>query len=316
MLVPSRPVCQTTQLHLPATPRRPNPLAMKQVAFLASPVTMPGSPVRRADSFEHDSQVAALRGPLAARGMELVEVSWDADEDWSRFSAAVIGTTWDYWNRETEFIETLARIEAATSLFNPVSLVNWNRRKTYLRELEAAGARLIPTVWVDDPQPDAVCAAFETLGTDDLVIKRQVGAGADGQHRLKRGEALPDLCRPMMAQPFLPSVQTEGEFSFIFIGGALSHALRKRPKPGDYRIQSLYGGYEEDVSPGADDVAAARAVITALGEPPLYGRVDMVRGNAGELLLMELELIEPYLYPRNGPKLGELFAGELVRRLG
>ena len=289
---------------------------MNQVAFLASPVTMPGSPVRRADSFEHDSQVAALRAPLAARGIELVEVSWDANEDWSRFAAAVIGTTWDYWDREAEFLETLARIEAAMPLFNPVRLVNWNRRKTYLRELEASGARLIPTVWIDDPRPDAVRAAFEALDTGDLVIKRQIGAGADGQHRLKRGEPLPALCHPMMAQPFLPSIETEGEFSFIFIGGRLSHALRKRPKPGDYRIQSLYGGYEEDVSLPDSDIAAAHAVISALDEPPLYGRVDMVRGDAGELLLMELELIEPYLYPRNGPKLGELYAEELVKRLG
>ncbi len=292
------------------------PLAMKQVAFLASPVTMPGSPVRRADSFEHDSQVAALRAPLAARGLELVEVSWDAGEDWSRFAAAVIGTTWDYWDREAEFLETLARIEAQTQLFNPVSLVNWNRRKTYLRELEASGARLIPTVWIDDPQPDAVQAAFNALDTDDLVIKRQVGAGADGQHRLKRTETLPEFRHPMMAQPFLHSIETEGEFSFIFIGAALSHALRKRPKPGDYRIQSLYGGYEEDVSPTAEDVSAAGAVIASLHESPLYGRVDMVRGGGGELLLMELELIEPYLYPRNGPKLGELYAEELARRLG
>lgn len=289
---------------------------MRKVAFLASPVTMPGSPIRRADSFEHDSQVAALCGPLAARGLDLVEVSWDAPVDWSNFVAAVIGTTWDYWDREADFLDTLAGIEARTRLFNPVSLVNWNRRKTYLRELEARGARLIPTAWIDDPDPAAVAAAFDALETDDLVIKRQVGAGADGQHRLKRGEPVPAFSRPMMAQPFLPAIQAEGEYSFVFIGGALSHALRKRPRPGDYRIQSLYGGFEEDVDPSGGDMAAARAIIEVLDPPPLYGRVDMVRGAGGELLLMELELIEPYLYPRNGPELGELYAAELARRIG
>jgi hypothetical protein len=51
-------------------------------------------------------------------------------------------------------------------------------------------------------------------------------------------------------------------------------------------------------------------------EPPLYARIDMVRGKDGRLRLMEAELIEPYLYPWQGPRLGDVMADALVRRLG
>ena len=121
---------------------------------------------------------------------------------------------------------------------------------------------------------------------------------------------------PMMAQGFLPTIQTEGEYSFIFIDGEFCHCLIKRAAAGDYRIQSLYGGKEEAVTPSADDLAAAKAIISVLDEPPLYGRVDMIRGKDGGLLLMELELIEPYLYPIEGPELGERMAAAAQRRLG
>lgn len=287
-----------------------------KIAFLASAVTLPGSPIRRSDAWEHDYEFDAIAAGLARHGASLHALSWDdPDADWSTFDAVCIGTTWDYWDRETEFLSTLDRIGQATRLFNPADLVRWNSRKTYLRDLEARGARLIPTLWPDAPTEADIHAAFDTLGSDDLVVKRQVGAGAKDQFRLKRGEAVPTFTRPMMVQPFLRSIQTEGEFSFLFIGGHLSHALVKRAAAGDYRIQSMYGGKEEAITPSTEDLAAARAIIAALDEPPLYGRVDMVRGEDGGLLLMELELIEPYLYPEQGPNLGPLYADELVRRI-
>jgi hypothetical protein len=290
---------------------------MTKIAYLASRVTIPGSLVRRTDAFEHDFMMDALRGPFAARGMTVEDISWDDPKaDWASYSAVLIGTTWDYWDRLDEFLETLRRIESATRLFNPVSLVTWNIRKTYLRELETKGARLIPTVWLDVADEASARAAFDTLGADDLVFKRQIGAGAKGQHRLTRGEPIPAMPHPMMVQPFLPMIQQEGEMSFIFIDGDFCHALVKRAQPGDYRIQSTYGGREEKIAPSADDLAAAKAIIDTLDEPPLYGRVDMLRGPDGGLLLMELEVIEPYLYPVEGPELGERMAAAVARRLG
>lgn len=287
-----------------------------RIAYLASAVTLPGSPTRRPDAFEHDQMMESL-GDDERPTVTFEAVSWDDPAaDWSAFDGAIIGTTWDYWDRVEDFLQTLERIERTTRLFNPSTLVRWNIHKGYLRDLEARGARLIPTLWLDSVDEASVRDAFDTLGSSDLVFKRQIGAGADGQHRLKAGGRIPDMPHPMMVQPFLSAIQDEGEYSFIFIDGDLSHTLVKRAKTGDYRIQSTYGGVEEAINPPAADIAAAKAIIDTLDAPPLYGRVDMVRGEDGGLLLMELELIEPFLYPLQGPELGARMRAALSRRLG
>lgn len=290
---------------------------MKRIAYLASKVTLPGSPLRRSDAFEHDRMMDALRGPFAARGMTLDDVDWaDPEIDWSHYAAVIIGTTWDYWDRTDEFYRTLERIEGQTRLYNPAALARWNSDKRYLQTLQAQGAQLIPTLWIEHVDHAAYAQAFDVLGSDDLVFKRQVGAGADGQFRLSRNAPCPDMPHPMMVQPFQRAIQTEGEYSFIFIGGAFSHALLKQAKSGDYRIQSTYGGTETAIAPVARDLAAAQAILALLDEPPLYARVDMLRGETGEMRLMELELIEPYLYPLEGPDLGPMMAEAVLVRLG
>jgi hypothetical protein len=279
-------------------------------------VTLPGSPVRRPDAFEHDRMMDALRPAFDALGMALFDVDWaDPAQDWSHYDAVLIGTTWDYWDRPDAFLATLQRIEAKTLLCNPARLVQWNSHKGYLKQLAEKGARLIPTLWIDQVTNANYAAAFDQLGSDDLVFKQQIGAGADGQYRLSRGDPLPSLPHPMMVQPFLQQIQDEGEYSFIFIDGQFSHALLKQAKPGDYRIQSTYGGTETAIMPSSEDLADAAEIMLKLAETPLYARVDLLRGEDGRLLLMELELIEPYLYPLEGPELGPRLAHALSRKL-
>ncbi|MEM6947025.1 MAG: hypothetical protein AAF486_02935 [Pseudomonadota bacterium] len=287
------------------------------IAYLACDLTLPGARNRRSDAHEHDLMVAALAPALAERGLALTAMAWDAPGvDWpARFSAAIIGTTWDYWDRHSAFLQRLAEIECQVPLFNPATLVRWNSRKTYLQALARRGVPTIPTLWLDRVTEDGLaraCAAFET---EEVVIKRQIGAGADGQYKLSLGAPVPSTAEPMMVQPFLQTIEREGEISFIFIDGALCHAVLKRPKSGDYRIQSLYGGTEDVIDPAPSDREDADRVMAALDETPLYARVDMVRGPDGGLLLMELELIEPYLYPEQAPQLGERFAAALRARL-
>lgn len=292
-----------------------------KIGFLACDITLPGSPERRGDAFEHDLQVAALRPALAAEGLDMVELDWAAPLDqFDGIDLAVIGTTWNYWDREEEFLTRLDALEArGITLCNAAATVRWNIRKTYLRALEAAGAATIPTLWLEQPGRDDIARAYDDFGTDRLVIKRQVGAGAEGQQILSRDSALPlDWAYgwPAMVQPFLASIQSEGEYSFLMIDGEFSHAVLKRAKPGDYRIQSVYGGSEETYQPAPQDIATARDVIAMLPfATPLYARVDLVRLDNGDLAVIEVEMIEPYLYPEQGPELGPRMARSIVARL-
>lgn len=290
---------------------------MIKIAYLASKVTLPDSPTRRSDAFEHDRMMEALLSPFAALGMAVEDIDWAAVEtDWSDFAAVIIGTTWDYWDQTDHFLQTLEHIEAKTQLFNAAHLVRWNSDKRYLQSLEARGAKTIPTLWLDRVDDEAFHNAFAQLAHEDLVFKRQIGAGADGQFRLSPSDRCPEMPHPMMVQPFQSAIQQEGEYSFIFIDGAFSHALLKTAKSGDYRIQSTYGGTERKIAPCPDDLGAAATILTFLDETPLYARVDMLRGEDGQMQLMELELIEPYLYPLQGAELGARMAAAVAKRLG
>ncbi|MEL7112781.1 MAG: hypothetical protein AAGK93_07550, partial [Pseudomonadota bacterium] len=123
---------------------------MISIAYLSSKATLPGSPTRRSDAFEHDRMMDALRDPFAERGLDVQDVDW-ADEsiDWATFGAAIIGTTWDYWDHAEMFLRTLETIESRTKLFNSAALVKWNSDKRYLRSFEKSDVRLIPTLWID-----------------------------------------------------------------------------------------------------------------------------------------------------------------------
>lgn len=288
-----------------------------RIAFLACPATLPHSPTRRADALEHDLQFAALHKGLAGRAA-LEAIDWRAPlAELLTYDVALLGTPWDYTEAKEEFLTRLSKLEAAgVTVANPQAVVRWNADKLYLRELAESGAATIPTLWPEAPDAAEVESAFARFGCDKVVVKRRVGAGGIGQECFVRGEVPTDwtMGQSAMIQPFLPSIQTEGELSFIFIAGALSHALIKRAAPGEYRIQSLYGGRESALDPAPSDRAAAEAVMAMLpfGQAPVYARIDMVRLPGGDLAVIEAELIEPYLYPEQGPHLGAMLAEALL----
>ncbi len=298
---------------------------MTNIAFLACATTVPGSGEskvdRRGDAFEHDLMIAALEPAFAARGLDLRVIDWEAPlEAFDAIDCALLGTAWNYQDRAPQFLEKLGALAASNiTILNPPEMVRWNISKTYLRELETAGVPMIPTLWRETVTAKAVLEALDAFECDRVVVKRQVGAGAEGQELVRRS-SLPgagwNFGAPAMLQPYLPAITAEGELSFIFIDGAFSHALVKRAADGDYRIQSLYGGTEEVYQPGEEDLAAASAVLGAVPfDTPLYARIDMLRMEDGSLALMEAELIEPYLYPVQGPHLGERLAQAIVKRI-
>lgn len=275
---------------------------MKKIAILASDNMLANETTQGVDNFERDEQMGKIIPAFAAQNMEVDLIRWrEAATLAHNYDAMLPLFVWDYFEgNETAFLNEIAKAEQKSKVFNPFTVLKWNSKKSYLDDLAKQGAPVIPTIILERVTESDVNKAFETLGTNKVVIKPLIGGGAWRQALYTKGEPFPhkDLLPPegAMVQPFLSSVLEEGEYSFLYFGGHFSHGLIKRPNKGDYRIQSIYGGSEETYSPKVDERAAAREILDALDYTPLYARVDLIRGMDGQLKLIELEMIEPYLY--------------------
>jgi glutathione synthase/RimK-type ligase-like ATP-grasp enzyme len=235
------------------------------------------------------------------------------------YDAAIIRTCWDYHERSEQFLATLeAHENAGLAVFNPPSVVRWNVRKTYLKDL---GVFAIPTVWVERAQAHVVAQAFDTLDAAEIVLKPQVGAGSIGTVRLKRNawsevDLIGGPRGAAMIQPFLRAIETEGERSLFWFGGVFSHAIRKVPKSGDWRA-NLPGqtAFTAEAPPAAALQVAERARALAPADL-LYVRIDLVLGDDGQWRVIEVEAIEPYLFLDLAPEGARAFVDAIARVLG
>jgi glutathione synthase/RimK-type ligase-like ATP-grasp enzyme len=267
-----------------------------------------------------------LLGALAARGVEAAPVDWRADVAWAAYDAVLLRSVWDYYEHAGEFGAWLARLESdGVPCWNPPALVRWNLDKRYLRDLAARGVATVPTLWIDRadrPSPEAVVARILATGWPDVVLKPTISAGAWRTRRLRR-ERLPShtahvrevlVGSDLMVQPFQPEILDEGEHSLLFFDGRFSHAVLKRARADDFRVQWTHGGTQVRTTPAASLVAQARAVLDAAPSAGLYARVDGIVRD-GRLILMELEQIEPYLYFAESPGSLDRFADALRSKL-
>jgi glutathione synthase/RimK-type ligase-like ATP-grasp enzyme len=246
---------------------------------------------------------------LQGMGVDAEAVIWsDPTVDWASFDAVVLRSTWDYFLRYPEFCAWLAHVESKTRTYNPPSLVRWNSDKMYLRALERRGVRIVPSVFCEQGRPASLARILRESGWDRAVIKPCVSGGAYLTHRVSADAAAEHQAEMdavlattgVLVQPFFPEIQTEGEWSFVFFDGALSHTVLKVPLPGDYRVQTQFGGRFTLVRPEWWLLAQVQGVLDALPEPPAYARIDgLLRGR--DFYLMEAELIEPYLYLSAAP---------------
>jgi glutathione synthase/RimK-type ligase-like ATP-grasp enzyme len=270
-------------------------------------------PVARDDDL--DFVVPALR----RRGVEVEVVAWTKPGvDWNEFDLMVLSSTWDYHRREPEFREWVSRRNRGGLLRNRGEVVAWNTDKDYLRTLEVAGVPTIPTIWTEPGAEDGIERTVAELGWSDVIVKPRVDLGAERLARVETamvGRILRALDAPGMAQPFLSSVETVGELSLVFIGGELSHAVRKAPGRGDFRVGSQYGGTQQRIEPPAAALDLANAALAAAPGNLLYARVDLIFDDERRPLLVELELIEPNLFLGLAPGAGETFARAILAEI-
>lgn len=262
-----------------------------------------------------------LAEALARRGHEAVPAVWDDPaHDWRSFDVAVLRSTWDYFRRRDEFLAWAERAAESTRLLNPLELVRWNTHKGYLIEMADRGVPVIPTRIVPAGGKADLAALLRERGWAHAVVKPAVGAdgfgtiradasdAADGQRHLDAVAAHTDV----MVQPYFASVEEPGERCLVFIGGELSHAVRKR----SLFLGGRHVGPEGiAVTPAEDERHVASAALHAAGaESALYARVDLARDEDGRPRLMELELVEPTLFFREADGSADRMAAAIEQR--
>jgi len=271
--------------------------------------------------FEDDLPLAR---ELEQLGITWVAAIWDDPAiDWTALDALVIRTPWDYFERAAEFRTWLdARIASGVLMCNAGDILDWNYDKGYLLDLEAAGVPLVPTICIPRGERPDVAMLASQRGWHEIVVKPTISGGAYRTHRFLVDDAavyqqeidatLAD--RGVLVQPFLPEILDDGELSLLFFDGVFSHAVRKRPQPGDYRVQFQFGGTTEPVEVESDLVEQARACALAAPSLPVYARVDGVVKD-GQFLLMELEVFEPLMFLAQHPEAPARFARAIQGRL-
>ena len=249
--------------------------------------------------FEEDK---LLQHGFEEHGVQAQPVVWNQPGiDWSQFDLALIRSTWDYMDEKEQFLRVLSQIEASSCrLFNPLEAVRWNIDKHYLFDLKEWDVPIIPTLQASDVRPNMVAMLFANSQTQTVILKPTVGLGGSHSYRVPVDELTNKLealrtsepGREYLVQPFIEDIVSEGEWSYIYFNRKLSHVLLKKPAPGDYRVQGIYGGIIQLADPSPQDLAQAESVIAKLPFDLLYARLDFVRVE-GQLAIIEVELIEP-----------------------
>lgn len=252
----------------------------------------------------------SLAAELQKRGFSVSPVVWsDTDVQWDDFDSVLIRSCWEYHTEPVAFREWLRTIDnLGIDVQNPIDVIRWNIHKFYLRDLAENGVSILPTVWVERGSDTDLQTIIQSEGWRDAVVKPAIGTSSSNVWRTSPANAPNEQekfdrllsTNDVLIQEYAPEI-TDGERSLIFFGGRFSHATRSVPATGDFRAHPNYGGSSEQYDPAYKIVEDAAKVLQLacdhLRIDPTdlpYARVDGIERN-GQFVLMELELIEPYL---------------------
>ena len=253
---------------------------------------------------EVDVDLPLLVEAASRQGLDADIAVWDDDSvDWSAYDLVLVRSCWDYIDRRDDFLAWATKVP---NLLNSADVLTWNTDKVYLRELADAGVPVIDTRWDvrrGDDLPDS---------SGEWVVKPSISGGARDTARwsdpdavYRHSEELMAAGHTVMVQPYVSSVDSEGETALIYVGGRFTHAIRKGPLLERGVGVRQEAELSESITPRAPTAAqldvAARvlaAVPSSLGtaESLAYARVDLVTDPDGAPRLIELELTEPSLF--------------------
>ena len=248
---------------------------------------------------------------LKEKGLNIEKVIWNDEQiNWENYQLAILKSPWDYFDLYEDFKSWLNLLEGKNiRLLNQIDIVRWNADKHYLKEIELAGLNITPSIFITNSDEINLNAFFDKFNTDKLIVKPCVSGGAKNTFKvtIDNVEAVNEKLslliqnEDFIIQPFLPEILENGEWSFIFFNGIYSHTLVKKAKQGDFRVQPAHGGSVHIQNPDQALIEIAAEYVKLFAKDCLYARVDGTFVN-NQFLLMELELIEPFLFLNTAPQ--------------
>ncbi len=260
---------------------------------------------------------------LREKGLDIKRCIWnDTAVDWKQYDLVILKSPWDYHELINDFKCWLDMLQQlGVRLLNPVATIRWNSDKHYLADIAAAGLKVIPSVFFDKGSKPELSPVFKQLGVDTVIVKPCISAGAKNvmQITLAGLDSSQTAVHKLLeeeryfVQPFMPEI-FNGEWALMFFNGRYSHCVLKMPRGDDFRVQHYHGGSVRAATPHPAHIASAAEYVAQFAAGSLYARVDGIICN-GDYHLMELELIEPFLYLDTDAGAHERFYEAVVEHL-
>lgn len=280
----------------------------------------------KTNAYKHNaySEDRLVYHALEQLGLKTLRLAWDdMFFDWRSTKSVLFRTTWDYFDRFDEFSQWLNRISKQTLLINSEAIIRWNIDKHYLLDLQKKNIHIAESHFIEKDADVTLSQLHDILNWKQTVLKPCISGGARHTYKLSSvtlsaHEAIfKDLIanKAMLLQPFQHHIVSKGEISLMVFNGKFTHAILKKAKAGDFRVQDDFGGSVQNYNPPDTEIAFAEACVQACPELPIYARVDVFEDNDGKIALAELELIEPELWFRHKPEVAMTLAKGVLQRL-
>lgn len=263
-----------------------------------------------------------LKLELESLGLKVSRKDWaDPDFDWNTTRSAVFRTTWDYFDRFSEFKEWLSKVESLTQFFNPISQIKWNMDKWYLNDLRDKGVHVVETMYIRKGEKKSLRELVQASEWSDIILKPTIAGAARHTYKINvqnvadYQEIFEELIQneDFMIQPFQYNITKKGEISFMVMDGKFTHAILKKAKSGDFRVQDDFGGTVHNYTASENEIEFAEEVVRACEPLPAYARVDVMWDNENRLAVSEVELVEPELWFRECKEAARLLAETIAR---
>jgi len=262
-----------------------------------------------------------LKEALEKNGLKVHRINWDNPSfDWSSTRYILFRTTWDYFERFGEFSSWLNEVSTKTKLINQKTLIYWNIDKHYLKDLSDQGIRIPKTTFIETGDSASLKDYITCCDWEEFILKPAVSGAARHTYRFEKKNYEQHIAifkelikvEALMLQEYQNKITTKGEVAFMIFGGKYSHAVLKKAKPGDFRVQDDFGGSLHDYNPSAEEIEFAEKVISVCNPMPVYARVDVIWDNEDQLCVGEIELIEPELWFRRENRSAKMCADAIL----